>query len=72
MATFEKQPGLEAVQPHGHLTPNEKSHVVASDVSSSQISSPGDYDGDLRDPDVGKSDEERAALVRQPLLPLLP
>jgi hypothetical protein len=67
MATFEKQPGLEAAQPHGdHPTLNEKSNVVASDVSSSQISSPGDYDGDLPDPDVGKTDEERAKLVRPP------
>lgn len=58
MATYEKQAGLEAAQP----TLNEKSGVVASDNSSSQISSPGDYDGDLPDPDVGKSDEERAKL----------
>jgi hypothetical protein len=64
MATFEKS-GLEAAQPRGHqFDANEKSAVVASDVSSSQISSPGDYDGDLRDPDVGKTDEERARLVR--------
>jgi hypothetical protein len=64
MATFEKQPGLEAVQPHSHLSVNEKSNAVTSDHSSSQISAPGDYDGDLPDPDVGKTDEERAALVR--------
>jgi hypothetical protein len=64
MATFEKT-GLEAAQPHGeHLTVNEKATVLHSDVSSSQISTPGDYDGDLPDPDVGKTDEERARLVR--------
>jgi hypothetical protein len=65
MATFEKQPGLEAADhPVPAYTTNEKSDVVASDVSSSQISAPGDYGGDLPDPDVGKTDEERAALVR--------
>jgi hypothetical protein len=70
MATFEKS-NLEAAQPHGdQFNVNEKSAVVASDVSSSQISSPGDYDGDLRDPDVGKTNEERARLVR-PSLPCL-
>lgn len=74
MATFEKQPGLEAAhaQPHSNLEVTEKSNVVASDVSSSQISSPGDYDGDLPDPDVGKTDEERAKLVRLPHFTPLP
>lgn len=67
MATFEKQPGLEAAQPHSSL---EKNDVIASDVSSSQISAPGDYDGDLPDPDVGKTDEERAKLVQPALTPL--
>jgi hypothetical protein len=70
MATFDKS-GLEAAHPQGeHLAINEKSTVMASDVSSSQISTPGDYDGDLPDPDVGKTDEERAKLVRPPLLSL--
>jgi hypothetical protein len=70
MATFEKA-SLEAAHPRGeHLTVNEKSNVLTSDVSSSQVSSPGDYDGDLPDPDVGKTDEERARLVR-PSLPSL-
>lgn len=63
MAANPDHSGLEAVQPQGHLTPNEKATVMASDVSSSQISSPGDYDGDLPDPDVGKTDAERAQLV---------
>jgi hypothetical protein len=68
MAAFEKS-GLEAANPPTyeksgeHLSPNEKANVLASDVSGSQISSPGDYDGDLPDPDVGKTDAERAALV---------
>jgi|TARA_R110002003_G_scaffold45_11_gene3542 hypothetical protein len=64
MATFEKQPGLEAAHPNTNLAVDEKATVVASDVSSSQISTPGDYDGELPDPDVGKTDEERARLVR--------
>jgi hypothetical protein len=64
MATFDKQPGLEAAQPHTHLDVNEKSAVIASDVSSSQVSHSHDYEGDLPDPDAGKSDEERAVLVR--------
>lgn len=44
----------------------EKPHVLASDVSGTQ-SNPSDYDGELPDPDVGKSDEERARLVRPSL-----
>ncbi|KAH4284805.1 hypothetical protein HBH64_239740 [Parastagonospora nodorum] len=76
MAANHDHSGLEAVQPQGHLTPNEKATVMASDVSSSQISSPGDYDGDLPDPDVGKTDAERAqldkALVRKMDLWLIP
>jgi hypothetical protein len=69
MATFEKS-GLEAAQPQGntHLIVDDKSTVVNSDVASDQISSPGDYDGELPDPDVGKTDAERAALVRPSLL----
>jgi len=63
MATFEKQPGLEAASQPTPAYSNEKSDVIASDVSGSQISAPGDYGGDLPDPDVGKSDAERAALV---------
>jgi hypothetical protein len=42
---------------------DEKQHIVASELEGSGISSPPEYD-DLPDPDAGKSDEERAALVR--------
>lgn len=59
-------PEKQAVaQPHSNLEVNEKAQVIHSDVSSSQASAPGgiNYD-DLPDPDVGKSDEERARLVR--------
>lgn len=45
---------------------NEKA-VASSDVESSQISHPID-DDELPDPDVGKTPEERAALVRPPIL----
>lgn len=44
-------------------TPNEKQHIVANELEGSGISSPAEYE-DLPDPDVGKSDAERAALVR--------
>jgi hypothetical protein len=41
----------------------EKQNVNGSDIESSGVSSPpAEYD-DLPDPDVGKSDEERAKLV---------
>jgi len=44
---------------------NEKAAVGAgSDIESSHLSSPADYD-DLPDPDAGKSDEERDRLVRR-------
>ena len=44
----------------------EKPTVIGtSDIESSGISSPPEYD-DLPDPDVGKTDEERAKLVRRP------
>jgi hypothetical protein len=61
----EKHAGLEAVAPHHHsLDVHEKNAVVhGSDVESSQLSTPGDFD-DIADPDAGKSDEERARLVR--------
>jgi hypothetical protein len=42
---------------------DEKQHAFASEVEGSGISSPAEYD-DLPDPDVGKTDAERAALVR--------
>lgn len=45
---------------------DEKQHMVASELEGSGISSPAEYD-DLPDPDAGKSDEERAALVRPAL-----
>jgi hypothetical protein len=55
-----------ATQKHDGLSvtpPNEKQHIVANELEGSGISSPAEYE-DLPDPDVGKSDEERAALVR--------
>lgn len=58
MATVEKT-DLEGA----HHPVDEKAQVLASDVSGTQ-SNPSDYDGELPDPDVGKSDEERARLVR--------
>jgi hypothetical protein len=55
---------MAAVQQHSGLEANEKGqNVYADDVNSSQISSPSDLD-EYPDPDVGKSDEERAKLVR--------
>jgi hypothetical protein len=74
--------GLEAAHPKANM--DEKSAVVASDVSSTVYDTPGelnkrtedwispadDYDGELPDPDVGKTDEERAALVLPPLFSL--
>jgi hypothetical protein len=42
---------------------DEKQNAVASELESSGISSPAEYE-DLPDPDVGKTDAERAALVR--------
>jgi hypothetical protein len=68
MASFEKH-NLEAAQPRaGHLTTDEKSHVIASDgstvIAGSDVSGSHDYEGVLPDPDAGKSDEERARLVR--------
>lgn len=51
--------------PHSTLEVSEKNNILASsDVESSGVSSPAEYD-DLPDPDAGKSDEERAKLVRQ-------
>jgi hypothetical protein len=58
---------MAAVQQHSDLEvkeANEKGeHVYANDIDSSRISTPGDID-DLPDPDAGKSDAERARLVR--------
>jgi hypothetical protein len=45
---------------------NEKHAVSASDLESTGVNSPAELDG-LPDPDVGKSDQERARLVTQPL-----
>jgi hypothetical protein len=61
----EKHAGLDAVAPQHHsLDVAEKNTVIhGSDVESSQLSTPGDYD-DMVDPDAGKSAEERARLVR--------
>lgn len=51
-------------QPHSTLEANEKGTSYGiNDVESSQASTPGIDHEDLRDPDVGKSDEERARLV---------
>jgi len=55
---------MAAVQQKSSLEANEKGQAIyANDVSSSQISSPSDID-EYPDPDAGKSDEERARLVR--------
>jgi hypothetical protein len=54
MAVYDEKHQLEVA---------EKQHVAASSLESSEIASPVDYD-DLPDPDVGKTDEERAKLVR--------
>ena len=56
---------MAAVQPPSSLEANEKGAVFANDVDSSQVSA--DHNTafeDLRDPDIGKSDAEREALVR--------
>lgn len=46
------------------LEANEKGEdIYTNDVNSSQTSTPGDLD-EYPDPDAGKSDEERAKLVR--------
>ena len=43
----------------------EKGEVIANEKPNSDgTSSPGEYYDDLPDPDAGKSDEERARLVR--------
>lgn len=42
----------------------EKQNAVASSLEGSGVSSPVPEFDDLPDPDVGKSDEERAKLVR--------
>lgn len=56
MATIQSTPAPEA---------NEKGIVYANnDVDSSQLSSTHHDFDDLPDPDAGKSDAERAALVR--------
>lgn len=61
---------MAAVQQHSSLEVNEANekgqHIYANDIDSSRISTPGDVD-DLPDPDAGKSDAERAALVRHAL-----
>jgi hypothetical protein len=55
---------MAAVQQKSSLEANEKGQAIyANDVSSSQISSPSDIE-EYPDPDAGKSDEERARLVR--------
>lgn len=63
---------LEVVDPHFTLdrSDNEKSTAIYNDNSDLSSNGVGTYD-DLPDPDVGKSDEERARLVRSSL-PRLP
>jgi hypothetical protein len=56
---------VPAVDDKQVVTPDEKQHIVANELEGSGISSPAEYE-DLPDPDVGKTDEERAALVRPP------
>lgn len=46
-----------------HLDIVEKQDAVEKEYGSSGISSPAEFD-ELPDPDAGKSDEERAKLVR--------
>ena len=55
---------VTAVDDKQVVTPDEKQHIVASELEGSGISSPAAEYEDLPDPDVGKSDAERAALVR--------
>jgi hypothetical protein len=57
---------MEVVPKHSTLEANEKGqNIYAVDVDSSQISSsPGELE-EYPDPDAGKSDEERARLVRR-------
>jgi hypothetical protein len=56
---------MEVVPKHSTLEANEKGqNIYTNDVDSSQISSPGELD-EYPDPDAGKSDEERARLVRR-------
>lgn len=54
--------GLEVTDPTLR-SDNEKSAAVYNDSTDASSNGVGDYD-DLPDPDVGKSDEERAKLVR--------
>jgi hypothetical protein len=42
----------------------EKGQILSNELESNSTSSPGEYYDDLPDPDAGKSDEERARLVR--------
>jgi hypothetical protein len=57
---------MEVVPKHSTLEANEKGqNIYADDVDSSQISSsPGELE-EYPDPDAGKSDDERARLVRR-------
>lgn len=54
--------GLEVTDPTLR-TDNEKSAALYNDASDASSNGVGEYD-DLPDPDAGKSDEERAKLVR--------
>lgn len=54
--------GLEVTDPTLR-SDNEKSAAVYNDSSDASSNGVGEYD-DLPDPDAGKSDEERAKLVR--------
>lgn len=63
----EKHSGLETVQPHhnnNHVVSEKSAAIASSDIESSQLSNRGVDFEDLPDPDAGKSDEERARLVR--------
>ena len=42
----------------------EKGQIFSNELENSSTNSPGEYYDDLPDPDAGKSDEERARLVR--------
>jgi hypothetical protein len=67
MASFEKTTLEAPPYEEKHLSTNEKSLADGATVVGSDASGSHDYDGDLPDPDAGKSDEERARLVRPSL-----
>ena len=61
----EKTTDVNAMESNTNVDTSEKGAVLHSDMSSGN-SMPGDFD-DIPDPDVGKTPEERAKIVWQPL-----